>query len=113
MAFAASLALPRPLAFFFGRQFATGGDPHRIEQWNAYWQYPRFRSVQRVITVVWAIALVADAGVRIAFAFILPTATMVWLSPTCLYLVLAATITWTFAFGRRSRARAQMAGYDV
>jgi hypothetical protein len=27
IAFAVSLALPRPLAFFFGRQFATAGDP--------------------------------------------------------------------------------------
>jgi hypothetical protein len=113
VAFAASLALPRPLAYFFGRQFATGGDPYRIEQWDGYWQYPQFRRVQRVITVVWAAALIADAGVRIALVFTLPLATMVWLSPVCLYVVLGATTAWTIAFGRRSQARAQRAGYDV
>jgi 8-hydroxy-5-deazaflavin:NADPH oxidoreductase len=31
---ATNVALPRPLAFFFGRQFATAGDPARVQTWN-------------------------------------------------------------------------------
>src|SRR3954468_18208801 len=35
-----SLALPRPLMFYFGRKFATDGSAAGVAAWNALWQYP-------------------------------------------------------------------------
>ncbi|MEO8898616.1 MAG: VC0807 family protein [Candidatus Dormibacter sp.] len=113
LAFAVSLLLPRPLAFFFGRQFATAGDPARVATWNSYWAYPQFRRVQYTITVVWAAVLLLDAAVRVALSYALPVATMVWLSQVVLYAGLIATMTWMFSYITRSRARAAAAGVET
>jgi hypothetical protein len=113
IAFAVSLALPRPLAFFFGRQFATAGDPARVQTWNSYWVYPQFRQVQYTITAVWAGVLLLDAGVRVALAFVLPVASMVWLSPVIFYVGLFAMLMWMFSYVGRARARASAAGVET
>jgi len=113
IAFAVSLALPRPLAFFFGRQFATAGDPARVQIWNGYWVYPQFRRVQYTITVVWAVVLLLDAGVRVVLTFVLPAASMVWLSPVIFYVGLFAMLMWMFAYVGRARAHASAAGVET
>ncbi len=113
LAVAVSLALPRPLAFFFGRQFATGGDPVRVQTWNSYWVYPQFRRVQYTITAVWAVVLLLDAGIRVVLTFVLPVASLVWLSPLIFYAGLFAMLTWMFAYIGRARARASAAGVDT
>jgi hypothetical protein len=113
LAFAVSLALPRPLAFFFGRQFATGGDPGRVQTWNGYWAYPQFRRVQYTITAVFAVVLLLDAGVRVVLTFVLPVATMVWLSSVIFYVGLFAMLMWMFSYVGRARARASAAGVET
>ena len=107
---AASLALPRPLAYFFGRQFATAGDPARVRIWNSYWVYPQFRRVQYTITSVWAAVLLLDAALRVVLTFVLPVASMVWLSPVIFYAGLFALLMWMFSYIARARARASAAG---
>jgi hypothetical protein len=42
-----SLALPRPLMFYFGRHFTAGRDQQRLAEFNAGWQRPEFRRVNR------------------------------------------------------------------
>jgi hypothetical protein len=113
LAFAVSLALPRPLAFFFGRQFATGGDPARVQTWNRYWDYPQFRRVQYTITAVFAAVLLLDAGARVVLTFVLPVATMVWLSSVIFYVGLFAMLTWMFSYVGRARDRASAAGVET
>jgi hypothetical protein len=113
LVFAASLLFPRPLAFYFGRQFATGGDPARLAAWNSYWVYPQFRRVQYTITIVWAVALVSEAAVRVVLVFVLSVGTMVWLSQVIFYAVLISLLGWMFSYIGRSRARAVDAGVDV
>jgi hypothetical protein len=98
------------LAFFFGRQFATAGDPARVQIWNSYWVYPQFRRVQYTITAVWAAGLLLDAGVRVVLTFVLPVASMVWLSPVIFYAGLFALLIWMFSYIARARARASAAG---
>ena len=113
IAFAVSMALPRPLAFFFGRQFATAGDPARVRTWNSYWVYPQFRRVQYTITAVWAVFLLLDAGARVVLTVVLPVATMVWVSPVVFYLGLFAMLTWMFSYIARTRGRASAAGVET
>jgi hypothetical protein len=97
-----SLLLPRPLMFYFGRQFAGAGDPARSAAFEAMWQYPRFRAVNRTITVVWGVAYVVEAAVRVALSFIVPIPVFLIVSPVLALGVTIALISWTLAYARRS-----------
>ncbi|MFJ6798791.1 VC0807 family protein [Streptomyces sp. NPDC091268] len=99
-----TLAAARPLMFYFGRKFATDGTPESTAWWNGLWQYEGFRSTMRRMTLVWGVAYVLEALVRIALAYSLDTKTMVTLSPVMIYGVLGALGVWTALYGKRSQA---------
>jgi intracellular septation protein A len=101
-----SLLLPRPLMFYFGRKFATDGSPEALAYWNGLWQYSSFRRTQRVISVVWGIAFLVEAGVRIALSYALSTSVMAVVSSILPLAALAALVTWTMSYGRRAKAAA-------
>ncbi|MFG2297018.1 VC0807 family protein [Streptomyces sp. NPDC048603] len=103
----ATLLAPRPLMFYFGRKFATDGTPASTAWWNGLWQFEGFRRTMIVMTTVWGVAYVAEAGVRIALAYTLDTDTMVTLSPFMIYGVLGALALWTMRYGKRSRAQGE------
>ncbi|GHA68553.1 VC0807 family protein [Streptomyces termitum] len=100
----ATLLASRPLMFYFGRKFATDGTPESTAWWNGMWQYEGFRSTMRTMTLVWGVAYLAEALTRIALAYVLPTDTMVVVSPVMIYGVLGALGVWTAWFGRRRAA---------
>jgi lysylphosphatidylglycerol synthetase-like protein (DUF2156 family) len=100
-----SLLAPRPLMFYFGRRFATNGTAESIDWWNGLWQYPNFRRTQRVITIVWGVAMCAEAALRIVLAYQLSTDAMVVVTNVLPYVVLVGLITWTITYGKR-QARA-------
>ncbi|GAB3833777.1 VC0807 family protein [Dactylosporangium cerinum] len=104
-----SLLAPRPLMFYFGRRFATNGTPESIDWWNGLWQYPNFRRTQRVITIVWGVAMCAEALLRIVLAYQLSTDAMVVVSNVLPYVVLVGLITWTITYGKRQARAAQAA----
>ncbi|MDV9188174.1 VC0807 family protein [Streptomyces sp. SR27] len=99
-----TLLAPRPLMFYFGRKFATDGTPASTAWWNGMWQFEGFRSTMRTMTLVWGVAYVAEALVRIGLAYTLSTATMVTLSPLMIYGVLGVLGVWTAWFGKRRAA---------
>jgi hypothetical protein len=101
-----SLALPRPLMFYFGRKFATNGTPESVAYWNGLWRYPGFRRTQRVITVVWGLVFIAEAVVRIGLSYALSTSAMAAISSVLPLAVTGVLIFWTISYGRRARARA-------
>ena len=106
----ASLLAKRPLMFYFGRKFATGGTPEKIAWWNGLWQYEGFRRGQRMLTVVWGVAFLGEAVLRILLGLFLPVATMVVINNVLPYVVLASLIFGTTMWGRRQQAaRAQAA----
>ncbi len=100
LVFLGSFLLPRPLMFYFGRQFATGGDPHRIAQWEDLWQYTSFRHANRVMTAVWGSGYVLEAAARVALVFVLPVAAFLVVSPIMSYAVTVGLIYWTIRYGR-------------
>src|SRR5215471_13579844 len=55
----------RPLMFYFGRQFSSAGDPARAAAFESMWQYPHFRAVIRVMTIVWGVGYLIEALVRV------------------------------------------------
>ncbi|MFE7097903.1 VC0807 family protein [Streptomyces erythrochromogenes] len=103
----ATLLAPRPLMFYFGRKFATDGTPASTAWWNGLWQYEGFRRTMIVMTTVWGVAYLVEAGVRIALAFVVDTDTMVVVSPVMLYTVLGCLGAWTAMYGKRSQAEGE------
>lgn len=106
LVFLASLLAPRPLTFFFGRKFATGGNPARVAWWNGLWQFAAFRHVQRVLAVVWGVGLLAEAALRVVLALLLPVPVMVVINSVLPLAVTALLVTGTIVYGRRARAAA-------
>ncbi|MGW4687120.1 VC0807 family protein [Streptomyces sp. NPDC004244] len=100
----ATLLAPRPLMFYFGRKFATDGTPESTAWWNGLWQLEGFRRTQAVMTAVWGVAYLLEAGVRIALAYVLDTDTMVAISPVMAYGVLGALALWTVYYGKKAKA---------
>ncbi|MEV7525470.1 VC0807 family protein [Streptomyces sp. NPDC091371] len=103
----ATLLAPRPLMFYFGRKFATDGTPESTAWWNGLWQYEGFRTTMRTMTLVWGVAYVIEALVRVALAYALDTKTMVVVSPIMIYGVLGALGVWTALYGKRSQAEGE------
>ncbi|GAA4208282.1 VC0807 family protein [Actinocatenispora rupis] len=72
VAFLLSLRFRRPVTFTLCRpllekRFGTSAD------WDDAWRLaPRFRRLWRVNTVIWGVALLADAVLRVAMAYALP-----------------------------------------
>ncbi|MEJ8278326.1 VC0807 family protein [Pseudonocardia spirodelae] len=104
------VVMPRPLMFYFGRRFATGGDPGRVAWWNDLWRFPGFRRTQVVLTAVWGTVLLVEAAVRIALTFVLSTATMVVVNAVAPFAVLAVLVTWTVVYARRAQAAGERRG---
>ncbi|WP_133849955.1 VC0807 family protein [Labedaea rhizosphaerae] len=105
----ASLLAKRPLMFYFGRKFATDGTPEKIAWWNGLWQYEGFRRGQRMLTVVWGVAFLGEAVLRILLGLFLPVATMVVINNVLPYVVLAALVVGTSMWGRRQQAAREQA----
>lgn len=97
---------PRPLMFYFGRRFATGGDPARVEWWDGLWRFEGFRRTQRVITTVWGVVLVVEAVARGVLTYVLPIGPMVVVNNVVPFVVIAALATWTALYAKRAQRRA-------
>ncbi|MDH6126510.1 VC0807 family protein [Kitasatospora sp. GP82] len=101
----ATLAMPRPLMFYFGRKFATDGTPQMIEWWNGMWQYEGFRRVQRNLTIGWGVAFIAEAAIRIALVYSLSDGTMVTVNNVLPYAVIGGLVYWTITYSKRAGAK--------
>ena len=104
-----SLLMPRPLMFYFGRQFTGGGDPARTASFEALWVYPRFRAVNRRMTLVWGVGYVLEASLRVALSFLMPIPAFLVISPVLATGATVALIAWTLAYARRSSRHASAA----
>lgn len=67
----------RPLTFLFARPLLEGVVARMAgaagASWDGLWErVPRFRHIWRVATVIWGIALLVDAVIRVTMAYTLP-----------------------------------------
>jgi intracellular septation protein A len=67
----------RPLTFLFARPLLEGVMARMAgaagASWDGLWErVPRFRHIWRVVTVIWGIALLVDAVIRVTMAYTLP-----------------------------------------
>jgi hypothetical protein len=91
--------------FYFDRRFATSGIPARIDWWNSLWQYDGFRRGQRMLTVVWGVALAGSAGICIALTYALSVDVMVVVMNLVPYIVFALLLAFTVSYGKRAQRR--------
>jgi intracellular septation protein A len=103
------LLAPRPLIFYFSRQFVSVGDPARAAAFESMWQRAGFRTVIRRMTLVWGVGFMIEALVRVGLTFVLPIPVFLVVSHVLAAGVTIGLISWTIAYGRRSARRAAVA----
>jgi hypothetical protein len=101
-----SLLFPKPIWFYIIRYFATGNKPDQIAVFNTAWQYPRFRTYIRNVTIFWGLIYVVEFPIRLVLVYTLPIAQFLAISPIIFYGITIAAIAFTLAYGRRVRQRA-------
>lgn len=71
--FLASLWARQPMAFHGARPLMEGRFGSSGRSWDTLWdREPQFRRIWRVSTVIWGVALLLDAALRIMMAYTLP-----------------------------------------
>jgi hypothetical protein len=105
-----SLLMARPLTFYFGRQFMSGGDPARAAFVDRLWEErPSFRSFQRWLTMLWGVALLGEALLRVVLVYTIPIPVFLVVSPAMGIIVTAGLIALTAVWGKRLQRRGQAA----
>ena len=80
LAILGSVVLRRPLMSAGLKPFMTKGEPRRTAAWDRLsTASPRFRRLELLFSLVWGMTLLAECAARLAGAYLLPVATMVWL----------------------------------
>lgn len=99
----ASLVRRRPLMFYIGRTLSAGGDRARLEAYDALWEMPTGARTFRIITCAWGFGLMAEAGLRVVLAVLLPTGPFLAASPVLAAVVIGGLFAFTVWFSRRAR----------
>ena len=102
----ASLRSSRPLIFRFAHQF-MGADTPRGRDFDSLWQYPGFRHVFWLFTVVWGVAYLAEAAARIVIVETTSTGTALAVSKVMPYAVGGILAAWMFLYGRHARRQGE------
>jgi hypothetical protein len=97
-----SLAARRPAMFYLGRAFATGGDPEKVAEFDELWNLPSVPARFRFVTVVWGVALVAEAVLRTVLALSIPTQPFLVVSQLVNWGVLGSLLWFTVRYNRAS-----------
>lgn len=100
----ASLLMPRPMMFYFGRYF-NSRNPQQVARFDASWQIPFVRFAHRLITIVWGCVYVGELIVRVILIYKTSPAVVLFISPILLGALTIGTIIWTFSYARRIRHR--------
>jgi tryptophan-rich sensory protein len=102
----ASLRSSRPLIFRFAHQF-MGADTPRGRDFDSLWQYPGFRHVFWLFTVVWGVTYLAEAAARIVIVETTSTGTALAVSKVMPYAVGGILAAWMFLYGRHARRQGE------
>ncbi len=107
--FLGSLATSRPLVFRLYRQMLDPGAGAALEStWN---ERAAFRSVFRLMTLVWGLGLLGEALLRVLTSFTLPVRAAAAASPWIAFVCIGGLIAWTVLYSRARTRAAQRAGF--
>jgi hypothetical protein len=99
----ASLLARRPVMFYIGRALSAGNDPAKLAAYDELWTMPTAPRTFRIITTAWGFGLIAEAGLRVVLAEVLPTGPFLAASPVLAGVVLGSLFAFTVWFSRRAR----------
>jgi hypothetical protein len=91
----------RPVMFYFGRFFLSGGDIEKRRIFDSRWERPRFRFTNRLITAVWGSVFTGEFILRIILIYSLPPEAVLVISPIVIGALTIGTIIWTFGYVKR------------
>lgn len=107
--FLVTLAFGKPMMYYFAQRFGATGDAERQEWARLYPTNSGFRAFFRGLTVVWAIAFLAEAAVKLALVLMLPVATMAPLVPFFTPVLITGMVVWTVRRSIRAQQRLSVA----
>jgi hypothetical protein len=93
--FLCSLLARRPLIFTLRRHLFVPDRPDARDVYESTWQSPTVQAEARRTTAIWGISLLAEAALRVGLSYLLPTATLVTISPLLAPLTLGPLGIWT------------------
>jgi hypothetical protein len=94
-----SLPTSRPLIHLIGRSFVAGSDRPAMERYDATLRAPGALTRARRLTLIWGLALIAEASIRIGLAATLPPGLVVVGSPLLALAIFGPLAVWTIARG--------------
>jgi intracellular septation protein A len=94
-----SLRARKPLLFGFAHEF-VGPDSARGREMTRLWQFAAYRHAYRVVTAVWGVGYIVEAGVRVAIVENTSTGTALVASKFLPYVGAAILAAWTVAYAR-------------
>lgn len=95
----------KPLMYYASQRFSAPTAAKRAE-WNERWpRSPGFRKIFLTMSVVWGIAFLLEAGLRIPLVFSLPTPVMATISPIMTPVLITVLVLWSVRFGSRAEER--------
>ncbi|MEV8633299.1 VC0807 family protein [Streptosporangium sp. NPDC051023] len=92
----------RPAAFGIAKRFGAEDEATAVRWDVLYTARPAFRRVYLVMTLTWAVALLAESSVRIPLVYLLPVDVMAGLSPMLLIGTLVLLGVWSARYGGRA-----------
>lgn len=98
-----SLIAERPAMFYVGRALSAGDDPAKRAAYDELWTMPSAPRTFRIITAFWGVGLIAEAGLRVVLAELLPTGAFLAASPALAAAVIGGLFAFTVWYSRRAR----------
>lgn len=105
--FLSSCFVGKPFIFHASKRFRAAGGMEQSE-WEQKWrERPGFRRLFRVMTMVWAVAFLIEALVRVPLVYLLPIDLAATAAGLLLPAMLLCLLTWTLRHAKRAEQRAE------
>jgi len=93
-----SLAAKKPLIYSMAVEFA-GRDSARGREMTRLWQFEGYRRIFRIITAVWGVGFLVEAGLRVVIVYSTPIGATLAISKVMPFVFIGILTTWTIAYG--------------
>jgi hypothetical protein len=93
----------RPTLFYVSRYLSAGNDPEKKSAYNLLLEHPTGRRTFVVLSFVWGVGLMAEAGLRMVLADLLPTGTFLAVSPGITVPIIGSLFAFTVVYSKRAQ----------
>lgn len=102
-----SLLCPRPLFFYMMRHFRAGNDSAKVVAFDKRWEISAQRRAFRLVTLVWAVGMLAEFLLRVVMVFTLSIPAVLALSAIAFPAIYLSMAAWTFWYMARQQRLAR------